>query len=226
MRKEALVPLAILFAGALLAYTVYTLRHHEAPIKETNPAAVRPVNTTDHVLGNPSAPVVIVEYADIDSEFSKNFQTVMQQIMLDYGPTGKVAWVYRHIPREGDENSEQNAEAAECVGALGGTNNFFKFIDAVQTAAPGDNQFDPAGYDQVVSALGISSGTFDSCLAAHSYQKSVASDYANAAAVGANSVPFSVLLVKGQPPTTISGYLGYTAMKAVVDTSLNKALAQ
>ena len=226
MKSEHFVPVAILFAGALLAYSVYTIRHHATPLADTNPSAVRPVSVTDHTLGDPAAPVVIVEYADIESEYSKQFQQVMEQVIQNYASTGKVAWVYRHIPAdEGTDNSQEDAEAAECVSSLSGTANFFKFIDAVQAAAPGDDQFNPSGYDAIVSSLGLSSGTFDDCVSAHTYLNKVEADYNNAAQMGAAGVPFSVLLVKGQEPHAISGYLSYTSMKAVIDQALAQTLS-
>lgn len=227
MRKEWLIPIAIICAGALLAFAVYSVRHHAVIQTNGNPDAVRAVSTSDHVLGNPAAAVVIIEYADIDSEYSKNFQKVMEQVMQSYGSTANVAWVYRHLPATGvDVNSESHAEAAECVAMLSGTNNFFKFIDALQTAAPGENQFNPAGYDAIVQSLGVSSGSFDGCMTAHTYQKRVAADYQNAGEIGATGSPFSILLVKGQKPSVISGSIPYDTMKQIIDASISKALAQ
>jgi protein-disulfide isomerase len=227
MNREWTVPLAIIFAGVVIAFATYSVRHHDIPTLTTeNPSAVRAVDLSDHVLGNPAAPVTIIEYADIDSEFSKDFQKVMEQVLQDYGSNGNIAWVYRHIPTDTQSNSEMHAEAAECVAALSGTNNFFKFIDALQTAAPGQNEFDPAGYDAIVTALGLSSGTFDQCMAAHTYRVRVDGDYANAQAIGATGTPFSVLLIRGQKPAVIEGSVPYPVLKQIIDTSISKALTK
>lgn len=227
MRQEWFIPIAIVCAGILLAFATYSVRHHDAVSTNGNPEAVRAVSPSDHVLGNPAAPVTIIEYADIDSEYSKAFQKVMEQVMETYGGNGNVAWVYRHLPATGvDANSESHAEAAECVAALSGTNNFFKFIDAIQTSAPGENQFDPAGYDAVVQQLGLSSGSFDGCMSSHTYQQKVEADYENAGEIGATGSPFSILLVKGQKPSVISGSIPYDTMKQIIDASIAKALQQ
>ena len=227
MKNEWLVPGAIIAAGILIAFAVYVTHHHAAIIQNGNPEAVAPVNpTTDHFVGNPTAPVVVIEYADIDSEYSKGFQQVMEQIMLTYGSTGQVAWVYRHFPLVGiDTNSEEHAEAAECVASLSNNSKFFAFIDALQVAAPGDSQFNPQGYDSVVSSLGISTGSFDDCCHRHNFRKKVAADYANGQAVGTSGTPFSVVLVKGQKPFTISGELPYDSMKIIIDKALAEVLA-
>ena len=229
-RSGWLVPGAIVLVGFVIAISVYTIHHHVIVAQVGNPAAVRPVDpTTDHIIGNPAAPVVIIEYADIDSEYSKEFQPVMEQVMQTYGSGGDVAWVYRSFPLIGiDNNSEENAEASECVSVQGGVQNastaFFKFVDALETAAPNQNEFDPKGYDAVVSQLGYSVTNFNTCLANHTYVKKVGADYENALAVGADGSPYSVLLVKGQKPATISGSLPYSTMKQIIDAQIAKVL--
>ena len=93
MSKDWRVPGAILFAGLIIAVAVYVINHHAVIVTQGNAAATRPVDpTTDHIIGNPAAPVMIIEYADIDSEYSKAFQPVMEQIMQAYGNQGSVAW--------------------------------------------------------------------------------------------------------------------------------------
>ena len=227
MKRESFLPTAIIFAGAIIAIAIYFTHHATSPSQNGNPEATRPISAADHVYGDPAAPVVLIEYADIDSEYSKDFQSVMEQVMQNYGSSGNVAWVYRDFPIVAqDPNSEQDAEAAECAGSLGQSSTFFSFIDALDTAAPGDSEVDPADYDSLVSGLGISSGTFDSCMTAHTFQKKVAADVQNAGQIGATGSPYSILEVKGQKPVVISGYVPYATMKQVLDTSIQKALAQ
>jgi protein-disulfide isomerase len=224
------LPGAIVFAGAVIAFAIYATAHHTSSASNGNPQLTRPVSTTDHVLGNPTAPVVLIEYTDTDSEYSKDFQGVMEQVIQDYGPNGNVAWVYRDYPLvDQDVNSEKDDEAAECVAGLssGSTSSseFFSFIDAMQAAAPGDSQFDPTNYDSLVTTLGISTGSFDDCLSAHTYEKKVEADYNNGVQIGVSGTPYSILEVKGQKPVVISGYVPYATMKQVLDTSIQKALA-
>lgn len=178
----------------------------------------------DHLIGNPAAPVVLVEYSDIDSSYSKSFQQTMEQLMSEYASGGKVAWVYRHLPLiDQHVYASQHAEAAECIASLGGPSIFWRFIDAVNSAAPGDQQFDPKNYDSVVSSLGVLPQSFDACMNAHTYQQKVASDFENGLAIGAGGSPFSVLLVQGQKPITIDGAVPYDALKKMIEQALAKA---
>jgi protein-disulfide isomerase len=227
MKKELTIPIAILFAGIIISIAIFVTHPHVALSPNGNPDAVRPIDTTDHFLGNPAAPVILIEYSDVDSEYSKNFQKVMEQVMQDYGANGNVAWVYRDLPiGDQDVHSEEHDEAAECVASIGKPSDFFAFIDAMQTTAPGDSLFDPANYDSLVSTLGLSTGSFDSCMTAHTYQNKVAADYKNAQEIGATGTPYNIILIKGQKPLVISGSIPYTTMKKVLDTAIAKALAQ
>lgn len=228
MNRDWLVPGAIIFAGLIIAITIYVQHHHDVVAQAGNPSAVRPVDpSTDHFIGNPTAPITVIEYADIDSVYSKQFQPVMQQIMQTYGQNGDVVWVYRNFPLIGiDQYSEEHAEAADCIAAQGGSTGFFNFVNALEAAAPDENEFNPKGYDAVVSQLGYNVDTFNSCLSNRTEEKSVEADYENALAVGADGSPFTVLLVKGQKPAVISGALTYPEMKAVIDASINKVLGQ
>lgn len=216
------LPLAILFAGIVLAFAVYEVRNTIIPGEEGNVALVRPVDDSDHIVGSPSAPVKIIEYADIDSRYSKDFQRTLEQAMTTYAAGGKVAWVYRHFPTATD-NGGSHAEAAECAASAGGPQQFYRFIDALQAAAPDDNQFNPQNYDIIVSSLGISTGAFEQCRGANTFAQKIADDAKNAIEVGAQGAPYSVLLVHGQPPVGIAGAIPYDALTKIFDESIKKA---
>ena len=96
---------------------------------------VEPVSDKDHLLGNPSAPVKIVEYSDLDCPFCKTFHATLQQIMEDYGKQGKVAWVYRHFPlAQLHPDAPRKAEATECATELGGQQAFWALTDQIMSA--------------------------------------------------------------------------------------------
>ncbi len=218
------LPVIIVAAGIIIALAVFYVRSSAIIPPKGDVSLIRPVTTSDHLLGNPEADVLLVEYSDIDCEYCKGFQESMEQIMADYGPNGKVAWVYRHFPLiEAHPNAAAHAEAAECVASLGGNDLFFRFIDLLHQKAPGATQFDPSGYPEVVKSLGLSLDDFDGCLAGTAFEKRVADDYDNALAAGAAGAPYSVIFIKGHEPVPVSGSLPYAALKKVIDAALEKA---
>lgn len=219
------IPAAIVVAGAILAITTYSFRHKalvETSVKG-DITLMRPVGPIDHIVGNPSAPVMLVEYSDIDSAYSKSFQATMEQLMTEYAPGSKVAWVYRHLPLiDQHPNSASHAEAAECVNSLGGQTMFYRFIDSLQAKTPASGQFNPRDYKSVVTSLGLDNVKFTECLTNHTFQNRVSADFANGLAIGAGGSPFSVLLIKGQEPVTIDGAIPYDAMKKILDKAIGE----
>jgi protein-disulfide isomerase len=224
-RSIYVVPIAIAAAGIVLALSLYIVRVHRlALVPKGSAAQMQPITSADHIIGKPDAPVIIVEYADIDDQYSKDFQQVMEQLMIDYGPGGKVAWVYRHFPLiNSDENSETHAEAAECAASVGTPHDFWAFIDAIQSAAPGAAQFDPNDYDTITTALNIPFDTFNTCLTNHQFADKVAKDGNDALAVGASGSPYSIILVKGGKPIPVDGALSYASLKKIVDQAIAQA---
>lgn len=223
-KNSYLLPVVIVLAGILIGGALFYVRSTNTVPSEGDISLLRPISTNDHIVGNPGASVVIVEYSDIDCPYCKNFQESMEQVMTDYGPSGNVAWVYRHFPViEAHPNSAAHAEAAECVASLGGDDLFFRFIDALHQAAPGDAQFDPKGYAAIITTLGLSLPDFESCVAGSKFEKRVADDFDNALAVGAVGAPFSVILIKGHNPVPVSGYLPYDSLKQVIDASIARS---
>lgn len=224
MRSSYIVPFAILVAGALVAVAVYSYFHVPAkPPSLENLSVIRPVDDSDHIFGNPAASVKFIEYCDIDSPFCKTFRDTMEKVMATYGAGGNVAWIYRHLPiADQHPNAETHAEAAECVAAEGGTSAFFKFIDLLNAAAPVAAQFDPTQYGPVVQELGLDTDAFTTCLSGHTYAKRVAADSANVLAAGGTGAPYTVFLIKGQAPISLSGAFSYDEMKQLVDAALLK----
>jgi protein-disulfide isomerase len=217
-----LLPIAIIVAGLILAVTLYRYRiHHVVSIPAAEVSHIRAVDNTDHIMGNPGAPIKIIEYADIDSSYAKTFQVTMEQLMANYAAGGKVAWVYRHFPLvDQHAYSEQHAEAAECIAKLGGPTLFLQFIDALNAQAPGSQLFDPRNYDGVVSALGVVSQSFHDCIKSGEFQQRVARDFDNGLLIGSGGSPFTVIEVQNQKPVIINGAVPYDSLKKIIDTSI------
>lgn len=224
LRREYFLPGAIVLAGLIVSLAVYAIRTEESPkLGAGTPELVRPVSPADRILGNPEAPVKLVEYADIDSEYSKEFQATLEQVMSEYAAGGQVAWVYRHFPLlDQHAAAASHAEAAECAGFLGSDDTFWRFIDALQAAAPGENQFPVAGYAAVAQGLGIPVAEFETCLRDGRFTKKVYEDSTNAMQAGAEGTPYTVLLIEGQKPVGIQGSLPYEDLKKVIEDAIAK----
>lgn len=223
MKNIYLVPGAIILGGLILAGAIFFVRGNAPAQMEGNPSAVRPVSPTDHIIGSPAAPVVVIEYSDIDCPYCKQFQQTMAQVMTELAAEGNVAWVYRHFPLVNiHPNAGKHAEAAECVNSLAGGDSFWRFIDALQAAAPDQNQFNPANYGGVVTSLGVKESDFKQCMDSGLFKSVVENDTENALLAGARGTPYLVILVKGNDSIPVSGALPYEALKEVLNEALSK----
>ena len=220
MKPSLTVPIAIILGGILVAGAVYlSLRHPIAFSGVGNPALVRPVGVNDHIFGNPAASVVIVEYADFDCEYCKDFSDTLHQIVANEGTDGDVAWVFREFPiTEIHPNAFSNARAAECAARVGGNDAFWKFTDKLFANQP----IDPANYGTFAIGAGISSENFATCYANASttLDARIYADRQNALDVGAQGAPYSLILIKNQSPVVMDGAYSYDAVKELIDQAL------
>lgn len=85
----------------------------------------------DHIIGDPNAPIVIVEFSDLECPYCKKFGETMKEIVAE--SNGQVAWVYRHwiVHTQPGQNALPKAAAAECVAKLKGEDAFWQYVDLI-----------------------------------------------------------------------------------------------
>ena len=145
MNSNYVFPITIVVAGALIAGAVLFLGKSSVPTgngDSTNVTA-RPYDpAVDHILGNPEAPVKVVEYMDLECPHCKDFHTTMHRIIDFYSAQrpGQVAWVERAFPLASiHSKAPQEAEAAECAADQKGNEGYWKFVDRLFEVTPGNN---------------------------------------------------------------------------------------
>src|SRR3989338_11160210 len=136
------VPIAIIAAGIIVAGAVFFSRgggisnistgNNKPPTAETADIKLSPVTAKDHLIGNPEASIVLVEYSDLECPACKFFHPVLNQVMDNYGKAGQVAWVFRNFPIvELHSKAPKEHEAAECVNELGGNQKYWTFVNKI-----------------------------------------------------------------------------------------------
>ena len=149
------MPVAIIIAGVIIAGAVYLRDPGGGSLAAVNQfqgekkeAKVDPVSTSDHILGNPNAKIVIVEYSDPECPFCKVFHDTLHAIIEAYGASGDVAWVYRHFPIANlHPKAPKEAEALECASEQGGNEMFWKYTDAIYATTTSNNAVDDGIYN-------------------------------------------------------------------------------
>ena len=196
------IPAAIILAGFLIAGGIYLSERGNAPT--VNPdtskqpeSVLNPISSADYVLGNPDAPITVVEFSDTECPFCKMFQNTMQSVMDIYGKDGKVAWVYRHFPLDQlHSKSRKEAEAVECVGDLGGSDAFWKMLNTIYTNTPANDGLDPAKLPVFAKESGVDVTKFNACLSSGKNASVVETDLRDGIKVGVHGTPYSILVLK------------------------------
>ncbi|TAL49251.1 disulfide bond formation protein DsbA [Patescibacteria group bacterium] len=226
-----LIPLSIIIAGAFVGIGIYfakTANPREirtdagkSALSNLEEITVNPLSTDDHILGNPNASVVIIEFSDTECPFCKTFHPTLKRVISDYGKEGKVAWVYRHFPLDAlHSKARKEAEATECAAELGGNAKFWEYLDLIFLRTPSNNGLDPVELPKIAKDVGLDVKKFESCLSSGRHADKVQSDYEDAVRSGGRGTPHSVLITKDGQKVSIQGAQAYDALKIVIDTAL------
>ncbi|MCR4274433.1 MAG: DsbA family protein [Candidatus Campbellbacteria bacterium] len=219
--NKFLIPLAVLVAGALVAGAVIfrdkTPNTGITPDGEVKEIIIEPLSASDHIFGNPNAPIVMIEFSDIDCPFCQSFDVTMRRIMDTYGKDGKIAWVYRQFPLDSlHPNARVKAESTECVASLSNNETFWKYLGTLFERTDET----PADLSTIAAGLGVDKAAFEKCVADGTFKQKVEDNVQAAMAAGGRGTPYTVILTPDGQKTPLGGALPYEQLEQVVKTLL------
>ncbi|MCX6715702.1 MAG: thioredoxin domain-containing protein [Candidatus Taylorbacteria bacterium] len=236
------LPSAIVIAAALIAIAIIFInkptntdgtginRPGENSNKPAASVGIAPVTIDDHILGNPNAPIKLIEYSDLSCPYCKLFNPTLEQIMNTYGPTGKVAWIYRHFPLfkpvDGTiphPNSLLQAEALECSAKLGGNTSFFAFEKKWFEIFPDDGAgrnatLDREVIDNVARNVGLDPVSFNDCLSSGRFKSKIEKAYDDGLKAGITGTPLTIIVTPSGNQIPLVGSQTYSILKTTIDT--------
>lgn len=241
-----MIPAAILVVGVLIAGVVFYSAGNfsnpqiasvgnkvaqQAPPPSFNsglPDNVKPVNSKDHIKGDPNAPVKIVEFSDTEYPFCKYFHLTMQQVMDEYGKSGQVAWVYRYFPLDQiHSKARHEAAAVELAGELGGHDKFWAYLDKLFEVTPSNNKLQLSQLVQIAQDVGLTTKPFQDLVDQNDirggkFADHIESDYQDALAAGGRSTPYSVVIAPNGKTFAITGAQPYASVKSIIELALKE----
>lgn len=217
--------IAIVLASIIIGGSVYMVFK---PVAQVDPmedpigasASIPKISPRDHILGNPNAPIVIVEYTDLECPYCRGFHDTMKFLMDEYGKRGEVAWVVRHFPiPQLHPKAPNEHQAAECAAELGGNDAFFAFIDKVFYRTPSNNGLDPELLPVMAGEIGLNKEKFMQCLASNRHAEYVQNQAIEAFTAGAQGTPYNVVFFKNER-LPVPGAQPYQTMRSLIDALL------
>ena len=151
------------------------------------------VQAGDHVLGDPNAPVTLIEYASFTCPHCAHFHMlILPEVKKKWIDTGKVKLIYRDFPL--DQAAAKAAQLAECAGK----DKYFAVIDIIfRGQAVWSSAADPiAELAKSLRIAGMGENEVKTCLANDAVATAVINDYRGGETMGVNSTPS--LFINGQ----------------------------
>jgi len=170
-----------------------------------------------NAMGDPNAPVKIIEYSDFQCPYCANFVKNTEQQLIDaYIATGKVYFEYHSF---GEFIGPESARAAEAAYCAGDQNKFWDMHDLLfaNQAAENSGAFTDKRLTAFAAKLGLDAGKFSDCFTSGKYATQVTKDGADAAQSGVKATPSFVIngkLLEGAQP--------FTAFQTEIDALLKK----
>ena len=217
-QRQTLMTWVLIIAGIAIVITGLVIYRTQAAI-----AGIRMPEFYDYsladgsALGDPNAPVQIVEYSDFQCSACAQFHSLtLQQIIDTYVATGQVYFVFRNFPILDRGASTESHDAANAVYCAGEQNRFWEFHDMLfaNRTGEGAGSFTPARLEAMGELLGLDP-SFNECLDNIDYAEEVILDRTSAFEAGFNSTPS--FLVNDQP---LVGAQPFSEFVTVIENAL------
>lgn len=161
-----------------------------------------PVTSKDHIQGDESAPVVLVEYGDYQCPHCGHAYPIVKKVQKHFGK--RLAFVFRNFPlNEIHPNAEAAAEAAEFAGANG---KFWEMHDAI---FENQGSLSLPMLLELAKELGLPEKGLGDALTSRAFEARVKSDFIGGARSGVNGTP--TFFINGQRFDGAPEYVGLVA---------------
>lgn len=236
--KDLLIPLSIVIAGLLVGTGLYlsggpsttvptplAIQDKQQPEAVDTTNKIDPVTQEDHIKGNLSAPVKIVEYSDFECPFCKRHHETLKEVVKTAGED-KVAWVFRQFPLEQlhPVKAMAAAMASECVGELGGNDAFWAFTDGYFAETLTNNRTDiETLIPKLVTDAGVNQQAFNECFESNRHQAAINADLTDATETGGRGTPWSIIIGPTGKTYPVNGAQPAAALQQMIDFAISDA---
>lgn len=220
--------LGLVLVAVIAAVAVATNGSGEGKPRTLLPAVVaaEPLDASlprqGRVLGDPNAPVTIVEWADFQCPYCGSFnKQVIPLLIEDFIKTGQVKMEFRDLPFIDNAvaygESDMAAEAAACAADQG---KYMEYHETIFANQFGENQgaYSKDRLLRMAELVGLDMDQFGSCFEDRTHKDEIRAMEEEAVAAGINSTP--TLVINGR----IVRYTGkYEELRAEIEKAIAEA---
>jgi len=230
IKHQSQIAGAIIIAGLLIAGAILLKGQQQGTVSNGSEISlstinIKAINTNDHIMGDPNAELIVVEYSDSECPYCKVFHNTMTQVVAQ--SSGKIAWVYKQFPIAGLHPKAFNESLAmECAWEQGANDSFWRYANELFNRTTSNNRLEVSELPKIAKDIGLNLSNFNTCLSTEKYADKVKADMAEGEEAGGRGTPYSVIIAKDNITTKMQkspGAVSFASNNKKV-MSLNGAL--
>ena len=222
------IAVACIFCGVLMVNMINsetTPVLAETPQKQTEITKIQSLSVfTDNaspILGNPNAPITMVEFGDYQCTFcSKFFHETENSIITNYIKTGKVKILFKDYIILG-QDSKNAANAAHCANDQ---KLFWEYHSMLYNNWAGENTgwADLAHLHEFANTLGLDMDVFSTCMSDLKWNELVNLSSKDGQKLGVSGTPTFFVIDQNNDVIKIVGAQHYDVFKQIFDSVLDE----
>lgn len=222
------IAVACIFCGVLMVNMINsetTPVLAETPQKQTEITKIQSLSVfTDNaspILGNPNAPITMVEFGDYQCTFcSKFFHETENSIITNYIKTGKVKALFKDFIILG-QDSRNAANAAHCANDQ---RLFWEYHSMLYNNWAGENTgwADLAHLHEFANTLGLDMDVFSTCMSDLKWNELVNLSSKDGQKLGVSGTPTFFVIDQNNDVIKIVGAQHYDVFKQIFDSVLDE----
>ena len=195
---------------------------NQLPTQQAKPPVKISIDN-DPIIGNPDAPITIIEFSDFQCPFCARFHVQTLPLLLEeYINQGKVKLVFRDFPIQNlHPNALPASVAAECANDQG---RFKEMHDALFDNQDQWNKLETADalalFSQYASEIKLDQDTFDSCLTNGEHIEEIRKDLEDGRDYGVSGTPGFFVGNDEIGFVELKGAQPYESFKKIIDAQL------
>ena len=178
-------------------------------------------NNASPILGDPNAPLTLVEFGDYQCTYCKKFfDETEESIMINYVETGKVKMLFKDFIVV-NEDSLNAASAAHCANDQ---KMFWQYHSTLYNNWDGEGTgwASSEQLHQFAFTLGLDMDEFSECMSNSKWKDLVLSSHADGRTLGVDATPTFFILNENNDALKITGAQRYDVFQDVFDSLLEK----
>ena len=210
--------LGLIALAGIGAIAWFVTRPKSAAVTTVDPGV--PVEAQGYLLGNPNAPVQVIEFADFECPACSQFATLTEpDVRTRLVDRGIISYRFYDFPLQIHRNTWDASHAAACANEQG---KFWEMHDEIfngQDRWNGQATGRPKSvFEGYARSIGLNVGQWEQCYDSKKYQRQIEANLAEGERRNVGSTPTFIIGSR-----MIATSMGYDQFKAYVDSALAEA---